>query len=65
MQGIYEKERATILQARKDFPKLSAFRLAKYLENQGDSRYVGLAGRTFYSIYSVIRRFDKKQAKTT
>lgn len=61
MGDIYTKEREIIVAARKANATISAFKLAKKLST---GEMVGLAGRTFYSIYSVIRRYDAKNKAT-
>jgi hypothetical protein len=56
-QPSYMKAEADKIEAvRKASPGMPAKKLAKQLEAAG-----GLGGRTFYSIYSVIRRYDAKQ----
>lgn len=53
----YHKELDLIIAARKSLPKTPAKTLAKQLVGNE-----GLSSRSFYSIYSVIRRYDAKLA---
>lgn len=60
MPSRYPEELDAIVAARKADPKVGAKTLAKQL--YADNGLGGsLMGRTFYSIYSVIRRYDAKQ----
>lgn len=56
MSYKYQNELDTIVAARKADPNIGAKTLAKQLEADGS-----VSGRSFYSIYSVIRRYDDKQ----
>lgn len=53
--SVYSDERKIITTARDTQPNLPAKTLAKEL-----ALTAGLGGRSFYSIYSVIRRYDAK-----
>ena len=53
-------ERKQIIDARKDNPNMGAYALAAKLCG-GPSGYFGPANRPYYSVLSVIRRYDAEQ----